>query len=85
MYPLTRQAGERNRRTTSHPELTACQKGGAWNMDELTPDELDELLAFEAERREQEERKFELLYRLERLPAEDPLWEDLARRLGMRL
>ncbi|WP_322509828.1 hypothetical protein [Anaerolinea sp.] len=49
---------------------------------DLNPEELDELLAFEAERREQEERKFELLYRLERLPADDPLWEEIAKRLG---
>lgn len=54
-------------------------------MDDLNPEELDELLAFEAGRREQEERKFAILYRLERLPADDPLWEELARRLGMRL
>jgi len=54
-------------------------------MDELTPDELDDLLAFEAERRAKEERKFALLYRLELLPADDPLWEEIARRLGMRL
>ena len=54
-------------------------------MDELTPEELDDLIAYEAEIREREERKFELLYRLELLPAEDPLWEEIARRLGMRL
>lgn len=51
-------------------------------MDDLNPEELDELLAFEAGRREQEERKFAILYRLERLPADDPLWEEIARRLG---
>lgn len=51
-------------------------------MDDLNPEELDELLAFEAERREQEERKFELLYQLERLPADDRLWEEIAKRLG---
>jgi len=54
-------------------------------MDELTPEELDELLAFEAERREQEERKFAILYRLELLPADDPLWEEIAKQVGMRL
>ncbi len=51
-------------------------------MEELTPEELDDLLAYEATVREREERKYELLYRLERVPAEDPLWEEIARRLG---
>jgi hypothetical protein len=54
-------------------------------MDELTPEEIDALLAFEAERREQEKRKLEILYRLELLPADDPLWEEITKRLGMRL
>ncbi len=53
-------------------------------MDELTPEELDALIAFEAEIREQEERKFKVLHRLELLPAEDPLWAELAERLGVR-
>jgi len=53
-------------------------------MDELTPEELDALIVFEAEKREQEERKFEVLYRLEGLPADDPLWVELAERLGVR-
>jgi hypothetical protein len=68
----------------SQDDLTLCQKGGAWVMDELTPEELDELIVFEAEKREQEERKFEVLYRLEGLPADDPLWVELAERLGVR-
>lgn len=51
-------------------------------MEELTPEELDNLLAFEAEVREKEERKFELLYRLSGVPADDPLWDEIARRLG---
>jgi hypothetical protein len=53
-------------------------------MDELTDDELDELIAFEAEVREREERKFEILFRLEGLPADDPLWAELGERLGVR-
>ncbi len=53
-------------------------------MDEMTPEELDDLLAFEAEVREREERKWEVLYRLEVLPADDPLWAELAERLGVR-
>jgi hypothetical protein len=52
-------------------------------MDDLTPEELDALIAFEAKKREQEERKFKVLYRLEGLPADDPLWEELAERLGV--
>lgn len=43
-------------------------------MNELTPEELDRLLELEAQVREQEERKFEILYRLEVLPANDPRW-----------
>lgn len=54
-------------------------------MTELTPEELDDLLAFEAEVREQEERKWEILYRLEVLPADDPLWDEIADRLKQRL
>jgi len=54
-------------------------------MDELTPDELDDLLAFEAERRAKEERKFALLYHLQLLPADDPLWDEIAQQVGMRL
>ncbi|MEJ5315319.1 MAG: hypothetical protein WHS45_13180 [Anaerolinea sp.] len=54
-------------------------------MDEMTPEELDDLLAFEAEVREQEERKLEILYRLEGLPADDPLWDEIADRLKQRL
>lgn len=53
-------------------------------MDEMTPEELDALLAFEAEVREQEERKFEILYRLYVLPADDPLWDEIAGRLGVK-
>ncbi|MDT8899494.1 hypothetical protein QYE77_14615 [Thermanaerothrix sp. 4228-RoL] len=53
-------------------------------MDELTPEELDALIAFEAEIREREERKFEVLYWLEMLPANDPLWAELAERLGVK-
>ncbi len=52
-------------------------------MDDLTPEELDALIAFEAKKREQEERKWEILYRLEGLPADDPLWAELAERLGV--
>ncbi len=51
---------------------------------DLNPEELDEVLAFEAEVREREERKWEVLYRLEVLPADDPLWAELAERLGVR-
>ncbi|MGB9798909.1 MAG: hypothetical protein ACPLUL_02290 [Thermanaerothrix sp.] len=53
-------------------------------MDELTPEELDALIAFEAEIREQEERKFEVLYWLEMLPANDPLWAEIAQWLEQR-
>lgn len=53
-------------------------------MDEMNPEELDDLLAYEAEVREREERKFEVLYRLELLPADDPLWGELAERFGVR-
>lgn len=52
-------------------------------MDELTPEELDDLITFEAEVREREVRKLELLYRLEWLPADDPLWDEIAARLGV--
>ena len=50
----------------------------------LTPQEIDDLIAFEAEMREREERKFELLYRLEGLRADDPLWDEIAGRLGVK-
>ncbi len=44
--------------------------------------QIERLLVFEAEVREKEERKFELLYRLQSLPADDPLWDEIARRMG---
>jgi len=47
-------------------------------MDELTPEELDTLLEFEARQQEQAERKFAILYRLQGTPADDPLWEKIA-------
>jgi len=51
-------------------------------MDELSPEEIDALLEFEAEIQEKEQRKFELLYQLEMLPATDPLWEELVQKVG---
>ena len=50
-------------------------------MDEPIPDELDEWIAVEAEVREREARKIELLYWLTVLPADDPLWDEIAERL----
>ncbi len=50
----------------------------------LTPQELDDLIAFEAEVREREERNLELLYWLAGLPADDPLWDEIAGRLEQR-
>ncbi len=44
--------------------------------------QIERLLVFEAEVREKEERKFELLYRLQSLPADDPLWDEIGRRMG---
>lgn len=45
--------------------------------------EMDDLIAwYETEMREREELKFELLSRLEERPADDPLWDEIARRLG---
>ncbi len=44
---------------------------------------MDDLIAwYETEMREREELKFELLSRLEERPADDPLWDEIARRLG---
>jgi len=64
--------------------LRVCQDCANPAFGGLTADELDDLIAFEAEVREREERKFEILFRLEGLPADDPLWAELGERLGVR-
>ncbi len=64
--------------------LRVCRDCANPEFGGLTADELDELIAFEVEVREREERKFEILFRLEGLPADDPLWAELGERLGVK-
>ncbi|GAP11793.1 hypothetical protein BECAL_02987 [Bellilinea caldifistulae] len=64
--------------------LCVCRDCANPDFGGLTDEELDNLIALEAEVREREERKFEILFRLEGLRADDPLWAELAERLGVR-
>lgn len=48
-------------------------------MTELTPEEIEELIALEAELAEKEEYKKRLLEELSYLPADDPIWPDIER------
>jgi hypothetical protein len=49
--------------------------GGAWEMEELTAEELDRAIAQEAEQIERERNKRRILALLEVVPAESALWD----------
>ncbi len=46
-------------------------------MDELTPDELDEVVAREAEQIQRERNKRQILALLEEVPAESEVWDQV--------
>lgn len=53
-------------------------------MDELTPDELDEIIAREAEQIQRERNKRQILALLEEVPAESDLWDQVLVLLEIR-
>lgn len=53
-------------------------------MDELTPDELDEVIAREAEQIQRERNKRRILALLEEIPAESDLWDQVLVLLEIR-
>jgi hypothetical protein len=58
--------------------------GGAWEMDELTAEELDRAIAQEAEQIERERNKRRILALLEAIPADSVLWDRVLALLGMQ-